>query len=66
MSVSYNKNALWQKLEQDINEDFYQKYYPKQSLFHREKVWLEDVRKLNSEIVEKVCLLYTSDAADEL
>ena len=54
MSVSYNKNALWQKLEQDIHEDFYQEYYPKQSLFHREKVWLEDVRELNGEIVEKV------------
>ena len=54
MSVSYNKNALWQKLEQDINEDFYQEYYPKQSLFHREKVWLEDVQRLNGEIVEKV------------
>lgn len=33
---------------------FYQEYYPKQSLFHREKVWLEDVRELNGEIVEKV------------
>ena len=54
MSVSYNKNSLWQKLEQDIHEDFYQEYYPKQSLFHREKVWLEDVRELNGEIVEKV------------
>lgn len=54
LPVSYNKDALWQKLEQDINEDFYQAYYPKQSLFHREKVWLEDVRKLNGEIVEKV------------
>lgn len=54
MTVSYNKDALWLKLEQDINEDFYQEYYPKQSLFHREKVWLEDVRKLNGEIVEKV------------
>lgn len=54
MSVSYNKNALWLKLERDINEDFYQEYYPKQSLFHREKVWLEDVQKLNGEIVEKV------------
>ena len=54
LPVSYNKDALWQKLEQDINEDFYQEYYPKQSLFHREKVWLEDVQRLNGEIVEKV------------
>ena len=54
MSVFYNKNALWQKLEQDINEDFYQKYYPEGFWVFREKVWLEDVRELNGEIVEKV------------
>ena len=54
MSVSYNKNALWQKLEQDINEDFYQKYYPEGFWVFREKVWLEDVRELNGKIVEKV------------
>lgn len=54
MSVSYNKDTLWLKLEQDINEDFYQKYYPEGFWVFREKVWLEDVRELNGEIVEKV------------
>lgn len=54
LPVSYNKNALWQKLEQDINENFYQKYYPEGFWIFREKVWLEDVQRLNGEIVEKV------------
>lgn len=54
LPVSYNKNALWQKLEQDINEGFYQKYYPEGFWIFREKVWLEDVQRLNGEIVEKV------------
>ena len=43
MVVSFDGNMFWQKLSQAIYDEFYQEYYPKWTLFHREKVWRCDL-----------------------
>lgn len=54
MVVSFDGNMFWQKLSQAIYDEFYQEYYPKWTLFHREKVWRCDLWNLNGEIMDKV------------
>ena len=54
VDISISVESIWQRVEQEIYDYAYPRYYPKRvSLFHREKVLLDYVKYINQDVVHK-------------
>ena len=54
VDISISVESIWQRVEQEIYDYAYPRYYPKcVSLFHREKVLWDDVKYINHDVIHK-------------
>lgn len=54
VDISISVESIWQRVEQEIYDYAYPRYYPKRvSLFHREKVLWDDVKYINHDVIHK-------------